>query len=74
MRTLLNLNINKIILSLIILNFVLYINNNININLIKIGFYCFKVKNGGVERVISLIINLISKEESFSLYLITKFL
>lgn len=40
--------------------------------MIKIGYYCRSIKYGGVERVISLIINLLSKEKIFSHYLLTK--
>ena len=38
---------------------------------IKVGFYCDKIKFGGVERVVSLLINLLSNETNFTLYLIT---
>ena len=52
-------------------------------NIIKVGFYCDRIKYGGVERVISLfkykswielgfiLINYLSIESNFSLYLIT---
>ena len=39
--------------------------------MIKIGFYCNSIKNGGVERVISILINYLSSEKRFSNYLIT---
>lgn len=40
-------------------------------NIIKVGFYCNKIKYGGIERVSSLLINYLSIETNFSLYLIT---
>ena len=40
-------------------------------NLIKVAFYCDKIKYGGVERVVALLINFLSNENNFSLYLIT---
>lgn len=46
--------------------------NNLDKGLIKLAYYCNSIKYGGVERVISLIINHISKEKIFSQYLITK--
>ena len=45
--------------------------NIIDINLIKVAFYCHSIKYGGVERVISLLINWLYEEKRFSLYLIT---
>ena len=41
-------------------------------HLIKVGFFCNSMKNGGVERVISLLINYLSKEKNFINHLITK--
>ena len=38
---------------------------------IKVGFFCHSLKNGGVERVISLLINYLSIEKNFIIYLIT---
>ena len=38
---------------------------------IKIGYYSHSIRYGGVERVIALLINLISKEKYFNIYLIT---
>ena len=46
--------------------------NDLDINLIKVAFYCNSIKYGGVERVISLLINLLSKVKILNLYLITK--
>ena len=46
--------------------------NILDKNLIKVAYYCSSIKYGGVERVISIIINHISKEKIFSQYLITK--
>jgi glycosyltransferase involved in cell wall biosynthesis len=40
---------------------------------IKVAFYCNFFKNGGIQRVISLLINNISKEKKFAFYLITKY-
>ena len=40
-------------------------------NLIKVAFYCDKIKYGGLERVVALLINFLSNENNFSLYLIT---
>ena len=39
--------------------------------LIKIGFYCNSLKYGGVERVMALLVNYLSKEKYFTIYLIT---
>ena len=38
---------------------------------IKIGYYSRSIRYGGVERVIALLINLLSKEKYFNIYLIT---
>jgi hypothetical protein len=40
---------------------------------IKIGYYSRSIRYGGVQRVIALLINLISKEKYFDIYLITDF-
>jgi len=40
--------------------------------LIKVAFYCNSLKYGGVHRVISLLVNLLSKEKTFQFYLITR--
>ena len=39
--------------------------------MIKVAFYCDKIKYGGVERVSALLINYLSNERNFSFYLIT---
>ena len=39
---------------------------------INIGIYCFSIKNGGIERLTSLLINYLSKIKIFKLYLFTK--
>ena len=39
--------------------------------IIKVGFYCDRIKYGGIGRVSSLLINYLSIESNFSLYLIT---
>ena len=41
------------------------------IDKLKIGYYSHSIRYGGVERVIALLINLISKEKYFNIYLIT---
>ena len=46
--------------------------NNLDKHLIKVAYYCSSIKYGGIERVISIIINHISKEKIFSQYLVTK--
>ena len=45
--------------------------SDINVDIIKIGYYCSSLKYGGVERVMALLINLLSKEKIFVHYLIT---
>ena len=40
---------------------------------IKVGYYCYSIRYGGVERVMALLINLLSKEKYFDIYLITNF-
>ena len=47
-------------------------NYNIKKNSIKVGYFCESIKYGGVERVISLLLNYLSKEKYFIHYLITK--
>ena len=42
-----------------------------SINQIKIAFYCNSIKYGGVERVTSILLKLLSKEIFFKFYLIT---
>jgi len=39
---------------------------------IKIGYYSNSIRYGGVERVTALLINLLSKEKFFNIYLITR--
>ena len=39
--------------------------------LIKVGFYCNSIKYGRVERVMALLVNYLSKEKYFTIYLIT---
>ena len=48
------------------------INYNIKKGSIKVGYFCESIKYGGVERVILLLLNYLSKEKYFSHYLITK--
>lgn len=43
----------------------------INYGFINVGYYCNSLKNGGVERVMSLLINYLSKERKFNHFLIT---
>ena len=49
----------------------IYKKNDIKIGSIKVGFYSHSNKYGGVERVMALLINLLSKEKYFKNYLIT---
>jgi len=59
-------------LLLLILLFISYYNENIiNTDLIKIAYYCISFQNSGVERVMSLLINYLSREKKFNHYLIT---
>ena len=44
----------------------------ININKIKIGYFCNSIKYGGIERVMAIIINFLSEEKMFIHYLITR--
>ena len=59
-------------LLLIAFNKINSLDDNFDNDLIKVGYYCNSIKYGGVERVISLIINLLSQEKIFSHYLLTK--
>ena len=72
--------INKycLILILLLIFTIKYIRSNfkqnisdINVDIIKIGYYCHSIKYGGVERVMALLINYLSKEKIFVHYLIT---
>ena len=72
--------INKyiLILNLLLIFTIKYIRSNfkqnisdINADIIKIGYYCHSLKYGGVERVMALLINYLSKEKIFAHYLIT---
>ena len=38
---------------------------------IKVAFFCSSIRYGGVERVVSLLVNILSKEKKFEIYLIT---
>ena len=40
-------------------------------NVIKIGFFCYCIKYGGIERVVALLVSLLSREKNFIIYLIT---
>ena len=62
----------KIIFICIIFLIYLKEKKNFDSNFIKVAFYCNSIKYGGVERVISLLINYISKDKRFIIYLITK--
>ena len=74
------MNILKIGLKSLLIFFLIYFyyfklnfqDEDFDISLIKIAYYCNSIKNGGVERVISLLINYLSKEKMFLHYLITK--
>ena len=44
---------------------------NLNIFPIKVAYYCISLKNGGIERVMSLLANYLSKDKRFKHYLIT---
>ena len=46
--------------------------SDINADIIKIGYYCRSIKYGGIERVMALLINHLSKEKIFVHYLISK--
>jgi predicted O-linked N-acetylglucosamine transferase (SPINDLY family) len=46
--------------------------SDINVDIIKIGYYCNRLKYGGVERVMALLINYLSKEKIFVHYLISE--
>ena len=46
--------------------------NDLEIHIIKVAYYSWQMKNGGIERVFSILINFLSKEKYFSIYLITK--
>ena len=46
--------------------------SDINVDIIKIGYYCHSIKYGGIERVIALLINYLSKEKIFVHYLISE--
>ena len=60
------------IFSLIIIIILLYYDEKIYYsNPIKVAYYCISFKNSGVERVISLLLQYLSKEKRFINYLIT---
>ena len=40
-------------------------------NVIKVGFFCYCIKYGGIERVVALLVSLLSREKNFIIYLIT---
>ena len=66
-----SINFHKIyilILAFMILNDYKY---DFNSKIINVAFYCRSIRNGGVERVMALLINLLSEEKIFNLYLIT---
>jgi len=46
--------------------------SDINVDIIKIGYYCHSLKYGGVERVMALLINYLSREKIFVHYLISE--
>ena len=72
------LQIASILFLFLILKIILFsirindLNDDLDNNLIKVAYYCKSIKYGGVERVISIIINFLSKENIFSQYLLTK--
>ena len=57
----------------------LNIQKNINLNFnkklkkkIKIGLYCRSIKNGGIERIVSMLLNYLDRLSIFNIYLFTK--
>ena len=46
--------------------------NDSEIHIIKVAYFSCNMKNGGIERVFSILIKFLSKEKYFSIYLITK--
>ena len=46
--------------------------NDIEIGPIKVGYYVYSMRNGGIERVFSVLIKHLSKEKYFIFYLITR--
>ena len=61
-----------LVILILLFNRINVLKDNLDDNLIKVGYYCRSIKYGGVERVMSIIINYLSKENIFSQYLITK--
>ena len=60
-------------ISIFLIIFILLLENNkLDIDLIKVGYYCNSIKYGGVERVMALLINYLSKEKMFIHFLLTK--
>ena len=43
--------------------------NDSEIHIIKVAYFSCNMKNGGIERVFSILINFLSKEKYFSFYL-----
>ena len=64
-------NKKKIFFNNLFFGFNLTENNSIKYK-IKIGIYCKSIKNGGIERLTSLLINYLSKPKIFKIFLFTK--
>lgn len=57
---------------LLVFIYLLFNSKNNEIKIIKVGYYSYSFKYGGIERVFSVLINYLSKESKFNFYLITK--
>ena len=69
-----NINNNKLKLNSNYLSIQKYINLSFKKklrNIIKIGLYCHSIKNGGTERIVSILINFLYKIKIFEIYLFT---
>ena len=65
--------INILFIKLIFISWFYKEKNGLDTSVIKVAYYCLQMKYGGIERVFSILINYLSKEKYFTIYLITKY-
>ena len=64
-------NYSLIYIILLLFAFLLLKENDLKVKYIRVGYYSYSFKYGGIERVFSVLINHLSKEKYFTFFLIT---
>ena len=64
--------LHKLLIAILIYIILIEFNKDLNIRPIKVAFYYKSIRYGGIERVLALLLNLLSEEKIFNFYLITE--